>query len=73
MSGGIENNVLVTKTSEQSKQYSRDPKKNLVQFLKVEEARVVVRSPHQNEKGRGAKEILLSDIYIGLKTFLVCA
>ena len=56
MTGGIENNVLVTKTSEQSKQYLRDPKKNLVQFLKVEETRVIVRSPHQNERDEEQKK-----------------
>ena len=72
MTGGIENNVLVTKTSEQSKQYSRDPEKKIVQFLKVEEARVVVRSPHQNERDEEQRNPTLRYIYRTQNILCVC-
>ena len=54
--GGIENNILVTRTSKQSQNTRGILKKNLVQFLKIEETRVVVRSPHQRERGWEAKK-----------------
>ena len=62
MTGGIENNVLVTKTSEQSKQYSRDPKKKFGAIFGNRREKSNRQESSPERKGMRSKEILLSDI-----------
>ena len=58
MTGGIENNVLVTKTSKQSKQYSRDPKKIFGEFLRRERGIPFIISAPVKTKSTGKSDKL---------------